>query len=72
MTARGIYTRDGELFGYLIGKSVFDLEDTQTGYLREGVIYSKGGREQWVVRGDGLYSLKGESIGYIGEGFQER
>lgn len=71
MTARGIYNKQGELFGYMIGTDIYDMEDTRTGSLRNGIIYSREGREQWVVRGDGLYTPKGESIGYLGERFQE-
>ncbi len=71
MTSRGIYHRDGELFGYLVGSAVFDLNDTQTGYLRDGIIYSAHGQEQWILRGDGLYAMNGEAIGYLGEHFSE-
>ena len=71
MTARGIYDKNGELFGYLDGSEVYDLNDTRTGFFRDGAIYAENGEIQWIVRGDGLYDLKGESVGYLGENFRE-
>ena len=35
MKSRGIYDRKGELFGYLVGTEIFDLDDTQKGYVRD-------------------------------------
>jgi hypothetical protein len=69
--ARGIYDKSGELFAYLVGSAVYDLEDNQVGRLRESVIYSMDGEERWTVRGDGLYTQKGETIGYLGAHFAE-
>ncbi len=66
MISRGLYYKNGELFGYLVGGVIYDLEDNQTGYLEEGYIFSMDGERRWAVRGDGIYTLKGESVGYIG------
>ena len=57
MISRGIYDTKGELFGYLIGNVVYDLEEVQTGFLREGVIYA--------TNGDTLASLFG--LPYLGQ-----
>lgn len=71
MTKRGIYDRHGELFGFLINNIVYDLEEVQTGYFQDGVIYASNGEKQWVLRGDGLYTPLGEAVGYLGENYQE-
>ncbi|MBN2470453.1 MAG: hypothetical protein JXN59_07000 [Anaerolineae bacterium] len=71
MTKRGIYDRHGELFGFLINGIVYDLEEVQTGYFENGVIYANNGEKQWDVRGDGLYTPRGEAVGYLGENYQE-
>ena len=54
MKSRGIYDRKGELFGYLVGTEIFDLDDTQKGYVRDGVIYAMNDERQFVIRGDAL------------------
>ena len=71
MKSRGIYDKKGELFGYLVGTLIYDLDDTQKGFIRDGVIYAMNNEEQWILRGDGLFSPRGESVGYIGESFAE-
>ena len=71
MKSRGMYDRKGELFGYLVGTEIFDLDDTQKGYVRDGVIYAMNDERQFVIRGDALFSARDENIGYIGEGFRE-
>ena len=71
ITTRGMFNKDGELFGYLEGTTIFDLDDNQVGTIRDGVAYAQGGRAQWIIQDDGIFTLKGESIGYLGERFQE-
>lgn len=71
MTKQGIYDKHGELFGFLINNVVYDVNEVQTGYFKDGVIYANNDEKQWVVRGDGLYTPDGESIGYLGERYQE-
>lgn len=71
MTTRGIYSRDGELFGYMVGSAVYDLDDNQVGSLRGDVIYDRDEQPRWVLRGDGVFTPKGESIGYLGERFAD-
>jgi hypothetical protein len=69
---RGIYDKNGELFGYLIGKAVYDLDDNQQGVVRNGIVVDMNGSEMWRIKGDGLYTLKGVSMGYLGAQFKER
>jgi hypothetical protein len=71
MITQGIYNKHGEIFGYLVGEAVYNLDEVQIGYRRANVIYSKEGREQWYIRGDGLYTLQGESVGYLGDRYRE-
>lgn len=72
MDSRGIYDKNGELFGYLVGKALYDLDDNQQGVLREGKVIDMNGKEMWVVKGDGLYTPKGDSVGYLGAKFREQ
>ncbi len=71
MQSRGIYDRQGELFAYLVGTVVYDLDDTQKGYVQEGCVYAMNDEKLWLIRGDGLYTLKGEAVGYLGANFRE-
>lgn len=64
---RGIYDRKGEQFAYLLGSTLYTLEDTPTGYLRQEFIVDLHENPIWRIVGDGLYSLdSAETIGYIG------
>jgi hypothetical protein len=62
---QGIYDRDGEVFAYVEGSQVYNLEGVPIGYRRGQVIYSRDDEKLWTVEGDGLY-VGGESIGYLG------
>jgi hypothetical protein len=62
---RGIYDRHGEVFAYLEGDRVHNLEGEQVGYRRGQVIYSMSDEKIWTIEGDGLYA-DGGAIGYIG------
>lgn len=68
---QGIYNKHGELFGYLAGNIVYDLDEVEIGYRRADVIYSKEGQKQWLIRKDGLYTVRGESVGYLGGRYRE-
>jgi hypothetical protein len=62
---QGIYDRDGEVFAYVEGSQVYNLEGVPIGYRRGQVIYSRDDEKLWTVEGDGLYA-GGESVGYLG------
>mgnify|MGYP005832663237 CR=1 FL=1 len=66
---RGIFDRHGEVFAYLEGDRVYDLEGAQIGYRREQAIYSLSGELLWRIEGDGVYA-GGENIGYLGSPFK--
>ncbi|WP_119068058.1 4-fold beta flower protein [Aggregatilinea lenta] len=66
MSTRGISNRDGEVFGYLAGKQVYDLQGEKTGVLDGRVVYDLDGGRQWLLDGDALTDLKGNVIGYLG------
>ncbi len=66
MTTRGICNRDGEVFGYLAGKQIYDLKGEKTGVLDGRVVYDLNGGRQWLLDGDALLDLKGNVIGYLG------
>ena len=67
MSTRGIYNRDGEMLGYLMGARVYDVEGNHTGELRDRTIYDLGGERRWLVDRDALLDLRGNVIGYLGE-----
>ena len=67
MTTRGLYNRDGEVFGYLQGSRVYDLQGNQTGEMRDRTIYDLDGTRRWLIDGDALLDLRGNVIGYLGE-----
>ena len=67
MSTRGLYDRSGEVFGYLDGTRVFDLDSRQIGELRGRVIYDLDDERRWLVDGDALLDLRGNVIGYLGE-----
>ena len=67
MSSRGLYDRSGEVFGYLDGTRVFDLDSRQIGELRGRVIYDLEDERRWLVDGDALLDLRGNVIGYLGE-----
>jgi hypothetical protein len=62
---QGIYDRNGEVFAYLEGSQVYNLDGVQIGYRRDEAIYGNDGEKLWAIEGDGLYA-GGESIGYLG------
>ena len=67
MSTRGIYDRDGEVFGYLDGTRVYDLDSRQIGELRGRAIYDLNDERRWLVESDALLDLRGHVIGYLGE-----
>ncbi|MCI0394578.1 MAG: hypothetical protein L0332_13760 [Chloroflexi bacterium] len=67
MQRRGLYDRKGELFAYLVGDTLYTLEDEVTGRLEGDFVVDTAGNRVWRVYGDGVYSLEGfEPIGYFG------
>ncbi|NDJ77721.1 MAG: hypothetical protein GYB65_15825 [Chloroflexi bacterium] len=66
MNTRGIYDRDGEVFGYVAGNQVFTLEGVLTGVIRDRVIYDLENERRWQIDGDALVNIRGEVEGYLG------
>jgi hypothetical protein len=63
---RGLVSPKGEQFGYLIGNTLYTLDDEPSGRLVGEHIVDLSGNPIWRVVGDGIYSLDGmETIGYI-------
>ncbi len=67
MVQRGIYTRDGELFGYTDGNRIFDLNGTLTGIIQGQTVYDLDNERRWLLNRDALLDLRGNVIGYLGE-----
>ena len=63
---RGLISPKGEQFGYLIGHTLFTMDDEPSGRLEGEYIVDLAGNPVWRVVGDGVYSLDGmETIGYL-------
>ena len=63
---RGLISPKGEQFGYLIGYTLFTMDDEPSGRLEGEYIVDLAGNPVWRVVGDGVYSLNGmETIGYL-------
>ena len=63
---RGLIDRKGEQFAYIVGNTLYTLEDEATGRLEKSFIVDLNGNRIWRIVGDGVYSLDGkETIGYI-------
>lgn len=63
---RGLISPKGEQFGYLIGYTLFTMDDEPSGRLEGEYIVDLAGNPIWRVVGDGVYSLNGmETIGYL-------
>ncbi len=63
---RGLVDRKGEQFAYLIGNTLYTLDDEPSGRLEGEFIVDLAGKPIWRVVGDGVYAVKGlETIGYI-------
>jgi hypothetical protein len=63
---RGLVSPKGEQFGYLIGNTLYTLDDEPSGHLVGEQIVDMAGNPVWRVVGDGVYSLDGmETIGYF-------
>jgi hypothetical protein len=67
MSTRGIYDRDGELFGYIDGQHIYNLSGQRTGTLRGQVIYDLDDDRRWLLDRDALLDLRGHVIGYLGQ-----
>lgn len=67
MSYRGLMDRNGELFAYLRGNTLYTLDDEVTGRVEGDFVVDMEGNKVWRVRGDGVYSLDGKPIGYFGE-----
>ena len=63
---RGLISPKGEQVGYLIGHTLFTMDDEPSGRLEGEYIVDLAGSPVWRVVGDGVYSLDGmETIGYL-------
>ncbi|HNS39895.1 MAG TPA: hypothetical protein PKJ56_06565 [Promineifilum sp.] len=63
---RGLVSPKGEQFGYVIGDTLYTMDDEPTGRLRGEFIVNMAGDPIWRLVGDGVYSLNGmETIGYL-------
>jgi hypothetical protein len=63
---RGLVSPKGEQFGYLIGDTLYTLDDEPSGRLQGEYIVDMAGNPIWRVVGDGVYALNGmETIGYL-------
>ncbi len=63
---RGLVSPKGEQFGYVIGDTLYTMDDEPTGRLRGEFIVTMAGDPIWRLVGDGVYSLNGmETIGYL-------
>lgn len=63
---RGIVSPKGEQFGYIIGDTLYTLDDEPSGRLLGEHVVDMAGNPVWRVVGDGLYSLDGmETIGFV-------
>ena len=63
---RGLVSPKGEQFGYLVGDTLYTMDDEPSGRLQEAYIVDLAGNPIWRVVGDGVYSLNGmETIGYL-------
>ncbi len=63
---RGLVDRKGEQFAYLIGNTLYTMDDEPSGRLEGEFIVDLAGMPVWRVVGDGVYAVKGmETIGYI-------
>jgi hypothetical protein len=63
---RGLVSPKGEQFGYLVGNTLYTMDDEPTGRLQGAYIVDLAGNPVWRVVGDGVYALDGmETIGYL-------
>ncbi len=70
---RGLIDRKGEQFGYLVGNTLFTLDDEPTGRLEGDYIVDLAGNRMWRVVGDAVYTLdSSETIGYFSSGVPNR
>lgn len=65
---RALIDRNGEQFAYLIGNTLFTMDDEPSGRLEGEYIVDLAGKPVWRVVGDGVYAVRGlETIGYLTE-----
>lgn len=63
---RGLVSPKGEQFGYVIGDSLYTMDDEPSGRMRGEYVVNMVGDPVWRIVGDGIYSLDGmETIGYL-------
>ena len=74
MARQGIYNTQGELFGYVDGNRVYDLDDVLLGEIRRHrkrrAVYTLDGQKMWHLSGDGIYSLNWKPVGYLGSPYR--
>ncbi|MBI5957608.1 MAG: hypothetical protein HY866_02665 [Chloroflexi bacterium] len=66
MSTRGMYDRDGELFGYIDGVRVYNRQGDLIGEMRGQAIYDLQEERRWLLDRDALLDLRGNVIGYLG------
>jgi hypothetical protein len=66
MSTCGVYNRDGEALGYLVGDQMYDPDGDLVGTRRGNTVYDLDGERRWLVDHDALLDLRGNVIGYLG------
>lgn len=67
MGYRGLIDPKGEQFGYLVGTTLYTLDDEATGRMQGNFIVDMDGNRMWRVEGDAVYTMEGHPVGYLGE-----
>jgi hypothetical protein len=67
MIKRGVYSRDGELIGYVEGFVLYDPEGQKTGRIEGRVVYDLNDNRRWLLDRDAVLDLRAHVIGYLGE-----
>ena len=71
MPTRGIHDRDGELFCFVEGTRLYNLDGERIGELVGRTVMDTDGKRRWVIDGDALLDLRGNVIGYLGQPVRE-
>ena len=67
MSSRGLISTKGEVFAYLRGRQLYTLDEELTGRVEGQFIVDLNGQKKWRLVGDGVYTLDGETVGYLSE-----
>lgn len=70
---RGLIDRKGEQFGYLVGNTLYTLDDEPTGRVEGQFIVDLAGNPMWRLVGDAVYTLdSSETVGYFSSEIPDR